>query len=139
MSGSAAHTDEHTHLSALLSELAAVFEDEGRAGGALAAQRLRASDAKDYGRARSASDPGELLAAACTLEDALDMSRHVLACRSLIDWTLWEGEGLASGVSARLFSAELMGPDGHFPAEDVRVDHFAEALAYRCLDRVIGG
>lgn len=112
---------EHSHLSALLLALADAFEGEGRPGAALAAERLRASHETAYRRARSASDPGDLLRAACALAGALPMSRHVLSCAALLDWTLWEGEGLAADVSARLFSAELVGPDGHFPAEDVRV------------------
>lgn len=121
MSGTAPLTDEHAQLRTLLIELADTFENEGRSGGTLAAERLRASRPQDYRSARSASDPGALLETACAIAGALPMSRHVLACRTLLDWTLWEGEGLAADVSSRLFSAELLGPDGHFPAEDVRV------------------
>ena len=111
----------HTHLTALMSGLAETFADEGRDGGALAAARLGSSLQTAYRRTQSANEPGGLLTAACTLPDAHPFSQHVLSCRSLLDWTLWQGEGLATDVSSRLFTTELLGPDGHFPADDVRV------------------
>lgn len=110
-----------SHMAALLTRLAEAFEGEGRGGGTLAAMRLRKCNAGDYRRTQSTEDPGLLLASACALPDALPMSQHVLSCRSLLDWALWEGEGLAADVSSRLFTSELLGPDGHYPAEDVRV------------------
>ncbi|MEM8688961.1 MAG: dimethylsulfonioproprionate lyase family protein [Pseudomonadota bacterium] len=110
-----------THLSSLISGLAALFDTEGRDGGALAAIRLRASLRAQFRRSSSEHSPGALLSEACALEGALALCQHVRHANPLLEWTLWEGEGLATDISARLFTTELLGPDGHFPAEDVRV------------------
>lgn len=106
---------------ALLDALAASFAEEGRPGGDAAVAALRHADTADYRRARSTSKPDALLSTACALPDALPSAGLVMACAPWIDWTPWEGEGLDAGVSARLHSAELVGPDGHLPADDVRV------------------
>ena len=108
-------------LQALLGALAAGFSKEGRPGGDAAAAALRSADTSAYRRAASSSQPGGLLDAACALPGALPAAALVLACRDLIDWTSWEGEGLDPAISARLHSAELVGPDGHIPADDVRI------------------
>ncbi|MGI9411961.1 MAG: dimethylsulfonioproprionate lyase family protein [Hyphomicrobiaceae bacterium] len=114
-------TSARTNFDALLSTLADEFEREGRPGGTLAANTLRDCRNRVFRRAAQGADPGSILHAACTLADALPMVSHVLGCRSLLDWTNWTGEGLDDGVSAKLFSTELIGPDGHIPADDVRV------------------
>ena len=105
----------------LLSALADAFEQEGREGGMLAAAALRDSQAKAYRRTVATCDPGPVLESACTLPDALPMAAHVVACQSMLDWTNWMGEGLEEEISLRLFTTELVGPDGHIPAEQVRV------------------
>ncbi len=105
----------------VLSALADAFEKEGRAGGTLAAIRLRDSLDGTYRRTAPTSDPGPLLDAACGLIGAHSVAATVLSCRSILDWMLWEGEGLAADISSRLFIAELVGPDGHIAADDVRV------------------
>ncbi|MEM8646438.1 MAG: dimethylsulfonioproprionate lyase family protein [Pseudomonadota bacterium] len=111
----------HTHLTSLISGLAVLFGTEGRDGGTLAAKRLHSSLGAQFRRSGSEHSPRALLAEACALEDALGLCQHVCHANPLLDWTLWEGEGLAIDVSARLFTTELVGPGGHFPAEDVRV------------------
>ena len=108
-------------LHALLGALAAAFEKESRQGGDAAVVALRAADTGNYRRAASSSRPDALLDTACALPDALPAAGLVLACSNLIDWTPWEGEGLDAAVSARLHSAELVGPDGHIPDQGVRV------------------
>ena len=113
--------NERTAFNALLAALADAFALEGRAGGDLAAAALRAAMTRPYRRARATSAPGLLLDAACALPEARPIAALVLACRPAIDWTHWEGEGLAGEVSSRLHTAELVGPDGHIAADGVRV------------------
>ena len=113
--------DDAALLQDLLGALADGFAGEGRPGGDAAAAALRAADPAAYRRMPSASQPVALLYAACALPDAMPAAGLVAACCPLIDWTPWEGEGLEAEVSARLHSAELLGPDGHIPAVDVRV------------------
>lgn len=60
-------------------------------------------------------------AAACTLPDSLPIAAQVAACAPLLAWTCWDGKGLARDISRRLFTTERLGPDGHIPAQDVRV------------------
>lgn len=105
----------------LLDALAAAFDAEGRPGGAAAAMALREARTGSYRRAASDSDPAEILDAVCALAHALPVAAQVLASRHLIDWTSWSGEGLAEDVSANLYAAELVGPDGHIAAAGVRV------------------
>ncbi|MEX3007304.1 dimethylsulfonioproprionate lyase family protein [Hoeflea sp. TYP-13] len=112
---------EAADFRALFDALAMAFETEGRPGGDEAVAALRAADTAAYRRAASASHPGALLEEACALVGALPEAGLVLACRRLIDWTCWQGEGLDAGVSARLHAAELVGPDGHIPAKNVRI------------------
>lgn len=112
---------DRSDFNTLLSDLADAFSKEGREGGRLAADALRAAAAKPYRRTASTSDPGAVLGAACALSGALPMARPILACRSLLDWTSWKGDGLAADISANLFTTELVGPDGHVIAETVRV------------------
>lgn len=114
-------SDDAALFRALLDALAVSFAEEHRPGGDAAVAALYHADTADYRRARSATKPDALLNAACALPDALPSAGLVKACAQWIDWTPWEGEGLDAGVSARLHSAELVGPDGHLPAGDVRV------------------
>lgn len=39
----------------------------------------------------------------------------------MLDWMRWQGKGLAADTSSRLFTAELVGPDGQITATDIRV------------------
>ena len=108
-------------FNALLEALADTFDGEGRDGGDQAAAALRAACGLPYRRVRAASDPGPVLEAACALAAALPVARLVHACRRSIDWSYWEGEGLAADVSSRLHTADLVGPDGHVAVDGVRV------------------
>lgn len=112
---------ERARFDTLLENLAATFASEGRPGGDAAAAALRAAGSLPYRRRYSTSEPRRLLETACGHPDALPLSTSVLACRDLISWTNWSGEGLADEVSKRLHSAELVGPDGHIAHEAVRV------------------
>ena len=105
----------------MISGLATLFEAEAREGGTLAARRLRQTSRASYRQSGSVQSPHELLADVCALTGAVPLCQDVRDAALLLDWTLWEGEGLAADISARLFTTELVGPDGHFPAEDVRV------------------
>jgi len=113
--------DQQKDFSELLVALAVAFSREDRTGGQQAARALRSADVNDYRRMVSHANPLAVLKAACALPDALALSTVILRCESLLDWTRWQGEGLSSAVSARLYTTELVGPDGHIPAEDVRV------------------
>ncbi|MGI9499541.1 MAG: dimethylsulfonioproprionate lyase family protein [Geminicoccaceae bacterium] len=113
--------DIRTSFDQLLSALADIFEQEGREGGSLAATALRDSQSKTYRRTVATCDPGPILEVACALPDASQMTTHIIACRPMIDWANWEGEGLHKEISSRLFTTELVGLDGHIPAEQVRV------------------
>lgn len=108
-------------FNALLRALADGFETEDRAGALLAVNALRDALSGNYRRTGSTSDPDHVLTAACSLSNAWPAAAHVLACRSMLDWTSWEGEGLSSEISSRLYTTELLGPDGHISAEHVRV------------------
>ncbi len=113
--------NERTRLGRLLTTLATAFGSEGRPGGDQAAAALLAARNQPYRQAAGTVDPGSLLDTACALSNALPVARQVYSCRNAIGWTLWEGEGLAPDISSNLYSAELVGPDGHFEASDVRV------------------
>lgn len=113
--------DDRAHFRELLLSLGDAFAEEPRPGGKLAAQALRCADMGAYRRKVSEADPASLLAAAGALPAALSMVEHVLGCQGLLDWTCWSGEGLDGEVSRRLFTTELVGPDGHIPADNVRV------------------
>nr|WP_253913445.1 dimethylsulfonioproprionate lyase family protein [Pseudoruegeria sp. HB172150] len=109
------------HFNELLGGLAEVFAKEGRPGGEQASAALRRAQSGRYRRAASNSDPGTVLDAAVALPGALPLAEQVLGVRNLLDWTSWAGEGLAPEVSANLFTAELVGPDGHVAEKEVRV------------------
>lgn len=113
--------DQQNDFLALLVALAEAFSREDRAGGRQAARALRFADVNAYQRTVSHSNPLAVLKAACALPNALALSKAILRCESLLDWTSWEGEGLSATVSKRLYTTELVGPDGHIPAEGVRV------------------
>ncbi len=108
-------------LEALLLELADAFAQEGRSGGALTSSVLRAADASGYRALPAGADPGGTLTQAATAPSALPMAAHVLAARDLISWSYWGAEKLEREVARGLYSTELVGPDGHIGAEDVRV------------------
>lgn len=108
-------------FNSVLTILADAFSKEGREGGERAASTLRQAISQPYRPCLSTSDPGPVLDHACHLPDALPFSRYILACRSLLDWTSWEGEGLTQEISSKLYTTELVGPDGHIEASDVRV------------------
>lgn len=108
-------------LHALCVALAAAFGAGGRAGGRLAAQRLLGA-ASETARPRPArADLGATLRTACEAQDAVPAARLVAALADVLPWQLWKGEGLSPDVSSRLFTAEILGPDGLLPAADVRV------------------
>lgn len=114
-------TTSRDSFAALLNGLAAGFAREPREGGRMAARALAGADVNQYRALPSPEDPSAVLAAAAALPNALPLAATVLNCRELIAWTCWEGEGLAKDLSRRLFTAELLGPDGHIPAPDLRV------------------
>ncbi len=105
----------------LFRQLAEAFAKEGRVGGDLASAALSNADLRAHRRRISQSDPSAVLDVACRLTDSLPMSRLVQRCMPLLDWTSWEGEGLSKQVSRKLYTTELLGPDGHLPCENVRV------------------
>ncbi len=113
--------NERMRLGRLLTSLAEAFAGEGRRGGDLAAEALRNARTRPYRRTRSTARPGPLLETVCALPNAIPLAQLVYACCNVIDWTHWEGTGLATNVSANLYSTELVGPDGHFEADTVRV------------------
>ncbi|WP_136658183.1 dimethylsulfonioproprionate lyase family protein [Nitratireductor sp. XY-223] len=113
--------EERAAFDRLTSLLADAFAEEGRPGGDMAAKALRAAPALPYRRTVSGADPGPVLDVACGLSGALPLGASVLACRHLLDWISWEGTGLERSVSARLYTTELVGPDGHVAAESVRI------------------
>lgn len=112
---------DRSSFNALLGALAEVFAGEGRPGGHLAAAALSAAIRTPYRRTTSRADPHAVLKSACANRSAHPLAASVWACRERLDWTAWEGEGLASDVSANLYTTELVGPDGHCLAEAVRV------------------
>lgn len=108
-------------FAALLGALAEAFAAEGRPGGDAAAKALREAQSQRWRARPGSADPGTLLDEAAALPGATDIAPFVIACRSRIAWTRW-GEGtLAPEIAASLWSAEILGPDGHFEAEGVRV------------------
>jgi hypothetical protein len=115
------NADEQAAFENLLAVLADAFEREARPAAAAAALALRAASIEHYRPLPSSAAPGALLDAACRHPDALALAASISACRGLIAWSHWAGEGLDGAVSASLYSAELVGPDGHVPAPNVRV------------------
>ena len=112
---------ERASFDDLLEALAGIFEAEHRVGGDQAAAALRRTRTRPYRRTHEASNPQHILEAACALPNALPIAASIIACRQLIDWTNWQGTGLATKVSSRLHTAELVGPDGHIVIDCVRV------------------
>jgi hypothetical protein len=113
--------EEQASFASLFAALALAFDREGRPGGDAAASALRAVRGRPYRPLPATTRPEALLDRACGHADALPVARLILACRTLIAWTNWEGEGLSKAVSSRLHTAELVGPDGHVDHADVRV------------------
>lgn len=114
--------DDRLHdLRLLFDGLSAAFRREARPGGQHAARALEAADLARFRAAPSASVPGDLLDAAAALPDPLPLVSLVQSCRAWLDWTCWEGTGLAADISRRLFTTEILGPDGCIPAPDLRV------------------
>lgn len=105
----------------LLASLGDAFAEEGRPGGDLAADALRTADTSFYRRTVSEEAPRNVLESTIALPDSLPLAEMVVRCQKMLDWTSWTGEGLENNVSRRLFTTELVGPDGHIPAEGVRV------------------
>lgn len=105
----------------LLLSLSDAFSNEPRAGGLAAAAALRAADLDTYRRTVSEEDPFTVLQAAQALPGALPIAQHVVRCAHSLDWTCWTGAGLSDEISSRLFTTELLGPDGHIPADGIRV------------------
>lgn len=112
--------DRH-NFNLLIAALSDVFREEGRDGGLAASIALREAQSKPYRRTVSTADPGLVLESACRLSRALPLASLVMACRQILDWTTWEGRGLEADLSAKLFTTELVGPDGHIAVDDVRV------------------
>ncbi len=105
----------------LLSGLADAFRQEDRKGGIEAATALSKADISGYRSMTSDKDPSRLLAKISELDNCQPMMKLVAKCQSLLAWTCWEGSGLESEISSKLFTTELVGPDGHIPAENVRI------------------
>ncbi|MEO1346744.1 MAG: dimethylsulfonioproprionate lyase family protein [Pseudomonadota bacterium] len=105
----------------LFLSLSEAFSKEPRAGGKAAAEALRAADLGTYRRTVSEEDPLTVLKAVSELPDALPLVQDVLRCAPSLDWTCWAGAGLSDDISSRLFTTELLGPDGHIPADGLRV------------------
>lgn len=108
-------------LDVLLAALADVFDKEGRPGGSAAASALRTAHGHSYREVQAKAEPGPLLETACKQAGALPIAASILACRSFLSWCNWAGAGLAEDLSSRLYTAELVGPDGHLAHDDVRV------------------
>jgi len=112
---------EHQVFSTLLDAVAAAYAREGRPGGDQAAARLHDAASKPYRRRAQRLKPVGLLEDCCRLPNALPLSRRILACSPLLDWEPWEGAGLSDEISSRLFTTELLGPDGHIHDDEMRV------------------
>lgn len=110
-----------TDISDLLLTLSKAFSGEPRPAGQSAAASLKTADASRYRRIASTQDPSALLENAAGLPGALPLVAQVMQSKALLDWTCWEGEGLDREISQRLFATEVLGPDGHVPAENLRV------------------
>ncbi|MGI9493675.1 MAG: dimethylsulfonioproprionate lyase family protein [Geminicoccaceae bacterium] len=106
---------------ALLAALADAFDKEGRPGGDAAAAALRTAKSHAFRDMPSTVEPGPLLEAVCKQPEALPIAALIDASRDLLSWWIWTGEGLAANVSSRLYTAELVGPDGHIDDDHVRV------------------
>lgn len=113
--------DDQIRFRELLRSLSVAFSKEPRAGGVLASQSLKSANIGTYRRIASEQDPSSVLETVSRLPGALPVVDQVILCATQLDWTCWEGEGLDDAISRRLFTTELLGPDGHIPAEDVRV------------------
>ncbi|MEZ5935694.1 MAG: dimethylsulfonioproprionate lyase family protein [Alphaproteobacteria bacterium] len=114
-------SNERASWTRLLAALAQAFDEEGRPGGNLAAHRLRQAIDRPRRTLPSPSPPNQLLATACHHPEALPIAASVLACSEWIAWQHWASDKLASAVSSCLYTAELIGPDGHVTDDAVRV------------------
>ncbi len=112
---------DRENLTSLMGALGEAFSREQREGGRKAADALRDADVENYRTMPRQQDPSKVLATLQTLPDTLPLLDQVTCCQHLLSWTCWEGGGLATEVSNRLFTTELLGPDGHIYAEELRV------------------
>ncbi|MCV0427796.1 MAG: hypothetical protein K5905_20255 [Roseibium sp.] len=108
-------------FNSVLKSIANEFSLEGRAGADLAAMRLRNAVSKPCRSRISQLKPLSLLQEVCNLPNAVEMADFVLECAPLLDWEQWEGRGLSKDISNRLFTTELLGPDGHIHDNQIRV------------------
>ena len=115
-------SDDRVHLDELLTVLATIYRREGRPGGDLASAALLSAATKsfDYAVTNSAS-LGLLINRACDQEKALALAKTIQSCWAFFTWSNW-GEGtLTEDVASNLYTAELVGPDGLFKDDRVRV------------------
>lgn len=113
--------NQRTDLDGIFAALIPTFEEEHRPGGMAAAAALRRARSQPYRGLQATADPKSLLETVCTQPGALAIAASILACRSLIAWSNWTGEGLADDLSSGLYTAELIGPDGHIVDDNVRI------------------
>jgi hypothetical protein len=117
----APQSEQRERFDALLAALADAFDMEGRPGGEAAAAALRIAKERAYRDIPSTAEPGPLLETACKQSGALPIAAMIFACRDLLSWWNWTGEGLVDDISSGLYTTELVGPDGHIDDDHVRV------------------
>lgn len=113
--------DERDSIDSLLESLAKVYGNEGRPGGDAACAALRAAHGSAFRRFATSSDPVNVIGKASIQASALSMVSTILESWRLFGWANWEGEGLSDDVSSHLYTTELVGPDGHFNDNTVRI------------------
>lgn len=108
-------------ISELLVKLADAYGAEGRPGGDAAAAALLAASRRDGLCDPTDSAPSALLKRAAEQPGALPISATIGDCCQYFHWTHWAEGTLDDRVSSKLFTTELVGPDGLFHDSSVRV------------------
>ena len=117
------YRDMNTAFDKLLGELAEIYLREGRSGGVAASEVLKLSRIQELRlpTEEPSAIADDLMRKVCAHPLALPISLSIMACRKLFRWNNWGNDVLPREISRRLFTVELVGPDGVCHHDEVRV------------------
>jgi len=111
---------EHS-LREIFQILANAYLEENRPGGRLAAGALSLAQAGELDLAPTGSAPVPLIEKAVKQPGSLPLAQTILGCCDFFKWEHWAETDPETGVSAKLYSTELVGPGGLVHHDEVKV------------------
>ncbi len=115
-------------LSPLLHTLAGLYAAENRRGGDLAARALLAAANKKCNLQPAGPAPLASALAQCLADDPHPLSGLIRAAGSWIKWGGSDlGDRIKDSIAKKMMLVELVGPDGMFPSDAVRVGLWLQA------------